>query len=105
MDGELLVAPVLREDSEKDVYLPSGIWHHFRSSNGSTPVVRGPITLTGSAKLEEIPVFVVAGTIVTLASLVQYTDALPDGPLEVRIYGGADATFKLFQDDGATFAY
>eukprot|EP00930_Biecheleria_cincta_P049880 TRINITY_DN35084_c0_g1_i1.p1 TRINITY_DN35084_c0_g1~~TRINITY_DN35084_c0_g1_i1.p1 ORF type:complete len:803 (+),score=70.30 TRINITY_DN35084_c0_g1_i1:184-2592(+) len=101
MDGELLVAPVLSENSEKLVHLPSGSWFPLE---GGAPVV-GPTVMRGAARLDEIPVFAPAGSIVVLAPLVQYTDALPGGPLEVRIFRGKDATFELFEDDGESLAY
>jgi len=101
MDGELLVAPILSETSEKRVHLPSGSWFPLE---GGTPLV-GPTLVRGAARLDEIPVFAPAGSIIVLAPLVQYTDALPGGPLEVRIFRGKDATFELFEDDGESLAY
>ena len=37
--------------------------------------------------------------------MLQHTDALPGGPLEVLVYGGADGAFVLVEDDGETTAY
>merc|ERR1711879_849379 len=45
------------------------------------------------------------GTIVTLAPVIQYSDALPGGPLEVQVYMGANGEFTLAEDDGETKAY
>ena len=36
---------------------------------------------------------------------LQYTDQLPGGALQLHIYGGADGTFTLVEDDGETEAY
>merc|ERR1711972_1276291 len=33
------------------------------------------------------------------------TDLLPGGPLEVQVYGGADGSFKLVEDDGESIDY
>merc|ERR1712060_341150 len=108
-DGELLVAPVLRQDSVKEIYLPQGTWFPFdgSSNNGSSgsPAIVGPDFISGHARYEEIPVFAPAGCIVLLAPVVQYTEALPGGPLEVRIYPGKDASFSLYEDDGETLYY
>lgn len=101
MDGELLVAPVLNNESQKHVYLPTGTW--FPLEGGAA--VNGPKEVRGVAKLDEIPVFAPAGSIVVLAPQVQYTDSLPGGPLEVRVFQGQDATFELFEDDGESQAY
>jgi alpha-glucosidase len=100
-DGDLLVAPILSEDNNKQIYLPKGTWYNF---NGST-VTSGPKNVSGSASVNEIPVFVRPGAIVPLAPVIQSTDALPGGPLEVQIYSGADGSFVLVEDDGETTAY
>merc|ERR1712216_54635 len=58
-----------------------------------------------TAELTKIPLFVRPGTVVPLAPVVQHTQALPGGPLEVHVYSGADGSFKLVEDDGETTAY
>jgi len=106
MDGEILVAPVVDSNSMRKVILPNGTWHMFDADgNVAPPALSGPTLLGGRAFKSEIPAFVLAGTIVPLAPVVQHTDALPGGPLEVRVYGGADAKFELVEDDGHTVEY
>jgi len=101
MDGSLMVAPVLREDSHREVYLPAGKWYHFNS----TSAVDGEVHLGGHAEEDEIPLFVRAGTVLPLAPVVQSTDELPGGPLEIQIYSGADGSFDLVEDDGESVNY
>jgi alpha-glucosidase len=116
MDGDaVLVAPVLREDNSTVVYFPQlprgggglhperrGVWFDWCNSSFH----QGPLnlTITGAA-LDEVPRYVRSGSIVPLAPVVQYTDALPGGPLQLHIYSGADAEFVLVEDDGETDAY
>ena len=38
-------------------------------------------------------------------SVIQHTDDLPGGPLDLQIYPGANGTFTLAEDDGETTAY
>lgn len=102
LDGELLVAPVLQQQSKKDIYLPQGLWYHFNSSTATTV---GPMHITGTASLEEIPAFVRPGSIVPLAPVIQHSGALPGGPLEIQVYSGANTSFELVEDDGETIAY
>jgi alpha-glucosidase (family GH31 glycosyl hydrolase) len=45
-----------------------------------------------------------AGSIVLLGVEVKSADE-PQPLSEVRVYPGADASFGLYQDDGATYAY
>jgi alpha-glucosidase len=101
MDGDLLVAPVMRDDSVKQAYLPAGMWYPFQGG----AALAGPITSEGVAKYEEIPAFAPAGSIIPLAPVVQYTEALPGGALEVRVFPGKDAAFRLFEDDGTSLDY
>ena len=107
MDGDsLLAAPVLNEDNSTAVYLPAGSWFAFGDSSGATKPLAGPLNLTLSSQpLDAMPLYARSGSIVPLAPVVQRTDLLPGGPLEVRVYGGADASFAMVEDDGETDAY
>jgi alpha-glucosidase len=98
LDGDLLVAPVMSNTSEYSVYLPGGTWYEF---NGNATYA-GPVHLGGTAEIDEIPVFVRAGSLVVLAPVVPDTASLPGGPLQLQIYGGSDANFTLVEDDGET---
>mmetsp|Transcript_41321 Transcript_41321/g.108534 ORF Transcript_41321/g.108534 Transcript_41321/m.108534 type:complete len:735 (-) Transcript_41321:84-2288(-) len=102
MDGDILVAPVLTEDSQMEVVLPEGQWYPFP---GGGPAVHGPTKLSGLANASDIPAFVAAGSVVPLGPVVQHTGALPGGPLEVLVFPGADGSFELIDDDGETTAY
>ena len=55
--------------------------------------------------LETLPVYVRAGSILPMQPLVQSTDEVPNGPLELRVYPGAQCEGSLYLDDGHTFAY
>lgn len=103
LDGDLLVSAVLREDNQKQIHLPKGTWFAFNKSS----ITNGPTSISGTAELDEVPVFVRAGSIVPLAPVIQYTGALPGGPLQVQIYAGENSreSFVLVEDDGETMAY
>ena len=58
-----------------------------------------------TAPLDAIPVYVRAGTILTLGPVVQNTNELPGGPLDVQVYAEKDADFTLVEDDGLTYGY
>ena len=52
-----------------------------------------------------MPLYVRAGAIVPMQSVVQNTGETPDGPLQLHIYPGEDCRGSLYQDDGHSFAY
>ena len=55
--------------------------------------------------LDTMPVYVRGGSIVPLQPLVQSTDEVPRGPLELDVYPGPNCRGALYLDDGHTFAY
>jgi alpha-glucosidase len=97
----LMAAPVLESGGHRSVYLPDDTWYLFDSNTRFA----GPRTMDVAAALDEIPVYVRAGTILPLAPVLQHTDQLPGGPLELQIYPGKNASFTLVEDDGLTTAY
>ena len=52
-----------------------------------------------------MPLYVREGSIVPLGPVKQFTGEKVDEPLSVSIYPGADASFLLYEDDGASFNY
>jgi alpha-glucosidase len=102
MGPGLMAAPILEQNSQtRSVYLPGDAWFRF----GTATKLDGGQTIDVTAKLDETPVYVRAGTILPLGPVVQNTNLLPGGPLEVDVYPGHDATFALVEDDGETTAY
>jgi alpha-glucosidase len=55
--------------------------------------------------LAELPVYVRGGSIIPFQPLVQSTSEKPNGPLELRVYPGANCSGSIYQDDGVSFAY
>ena len=101
MGSSLMAAPLLQPGGRRSVYLPIGTWYVF----GTNATVAGGQTIEVAAGLDDIPVFVKAGSILPLGPVVQHTSELPGGPLELQIYPGRDATFTLAEDDGKTTGY
>ena len=99
---DFLVAPVTTEmvDAES-VKFPPGDWYDFWNGEKHNSAA----TLRLHPKLEEMPLYVRAGAIVPMQAVVQSTQEVPAGPLELRVYPGADCRGTLYQDDGHTFAY
>jgi alpha-glucosidase/alpha-D-xyloside xylohydrolase len=98
----LLVAPVSEQGAtNRQVYLPAGCdWYDFWTNEK----LRGGETVTATAPIDTIPLFVRAGSIIPLGSPVLDADQ-PQTIASVRVYPGASADFTLYSDDGQTYAY
>jgi alpha-D-xyloside xylohydrolase len=100
---ELMVAPVTAYGArERKVYMPKGAsWYDFDTGK----LYKGGETATVPAPVKRIPVFVRAGAIVPMGPVTQYVDEMPDAPITLKIYTGADGKFSLYEDDGVTNGY
>ena len=98
----ILVAPMFAGDSSWKVVLPQGKWFDFYTGEFAGEGA----TITVSAPLDQMPLFVKDGGIVPMMaavnSLRQQRGALA---LEVRHYGTREANYALYDDDGETFDY
>jgi alpha-D-xyloside xylohydrolase len=99
----LLVNPVLQSDAtRRSLYLPDApVWYDFWTG-ASQP---GSREIDAEAPLDRIPLYVRAGSILPLGPEIEYADEKPTGPIELRIYTGADGEFVLYQDAGDGYDY
>lgn len=97
-----LVAPVYEPGkTTRDVYLPAGaewvdFWTGQRHCGGQT--IRVP------APLDTLPLFLRAGSLVPTGEVVDHL-GIPQKDLQVLVAEGANAEFRLYRDDGRTYAY
>ena len=98
---DLLVAPKVDEKvGPYEVKLPFGIWYDFwtgQEVKGTSQSIDPP--------LEILPVYVRGGAILPEQPVVENTDEVPEGPLQISVYPGPDCHGSLYQDDGNTLAY
>ena len=69
------------------------------------PLRGGNQEVDADAPLDRIPHYVRAGSILPLGPEIEYADRKPAGPIELRIYPGADGEFELYQDAGDGYDY
>lgn len=107
--SELMVAPITQPmDTEARLasvtaWLPEGTW--FDCCNGLRIEGNRKIALWRS--LSQMPVLAKAGAILPLTGELESRQngvELPQS-LEIRVFGGADGDFALYEDDGETMAY
>lgn len=111
----LLVAPVTEPmyvdndkrfhadaDARKLVYLPKGNdWYEYFSSER----LEGGSVHNRTVAIDEIPLYVRAGSILPIGPDVQYTSEKKWDNLTLRVYPGADADFTLYEDEGDNYNY
>lgn len=97
----MLVCPVTDPGATtRDVYLPQGCdWYDFWSGEKH----RGGERIIADAPIDKIPVFVRAGSIITMGQEVQHSAEQRDKAIDIVIYPGADATFTLYDDEGDNY--
>jgi len=83
------------------VYFPKATWYALDTNKTRAGGASADIT----AAWDETPVYVRAGTILPLGPVIQHTDDLPGGALDLQVYPGRNASYTLTEDDGQTTAY
>lgn len=99
----LMVNPVTKAGAtDRRVYLPGGAsWYDFWTGTSQ----RGGRTVTAIANLEDLPLYVRAGSIIPMGPELQWASEKPGDPIELRIYPDEDGDFTLYEDDGSSYAY
>ncbi len=99
---DILVAPVVEKGAtQRKLYLPRGGWYDFWTNERH----EGGREITRGVDLGTLPLYVRAGAIVPMGPVRQYTAEKVDGPLEIRVYPGANGNFLLYEDDGSSFDF
>lgn len=98
-----MVAPVTEYKAEtKDVYFPDGaLWYDMY--DGRT--IEGGHWENVALTYSRMPLYVRAGSIVSVGEPVQWSGENPSGPVDLYVYTGADGSFTLYEDNGLDYAY
>lgn len=89
------------EKREKNMYFPRGQWYNFWTNE----VIEGGKSISVKAELNEIPMFVKAGSILPMGPKIQYATQESDEPLRIKVYPGKDADYTLYLDDNESYDY
>ena len=98
-----LVAPVTEPDvKEWKIYLPKEAeWYDFWTGEKYT----GGQAVNKETPIDIIPLFVKAGSILPFGPEVQFATEKKWDNLEIRIYGGANGEFTLYEDENDNYNY
>jgi len=99
----LLVNPVCEyKQTQRAMYLPeSAGWYDLYSGKWYA----GGQKIIAAAPYERMPLFVKAGSILPFGPDLQYTTEKQPDTITLNIYTGADASFNLYEDEGANYNY
>jgi hypothetical protein len=103
----LIAAPVARERAKdtglaaQTVWLPAGTWIEWFSGARFD----GPRTIDRSFSLEEIPIYVKAGSIVPMQPPMRRSDERPVDPLILTVFPGAGGSTRVYEDQGDSTGY
>jgi alpha-D-xyloside xylohydrolase len=90
------------DDKNISVYLPKHTrWYDFWSGTS----VMGGRTIQISPPIDQIPLFIPAGSIIPVGPDIQYANQRTDEPVELRVYPGKNAEFTFYDDEGDTYNY
>jgi len=85
----------------RQLYLPPTKWYDFWTGSE----LEGGRSVTAIAPLEQMPLYVRAGSILPLGPDQEWATEKPEDPIEIRIYPGADGDFVLYEDENDNYNY
>jgi len=98
---DLLFAPLIAGQSQRDVYFPAGDWYQYQTGT----CYPGGMTHSISADLETVLLFVRGGATIPWAQPVEFVDQNTIFSILPRGYGVDPRPAMLFEDDGISFAF
>ena len=99
----IMVCPVTDYKARsRSVYLPKGSdWYGLQTGT----FLEGGQNIDADAPYSDIPLYVKAGAIVPFGPELQYTSEMPEDPIRLMVYTGADGQFTLYEDEGINYNY
>jgi len=84
------------------VYLPEGtVWYDFWTNDK----IKGGQEIVKATTIDEIPLYIKAGSIMPFGPQVQYATEKKWDNLEIRVYPGANGEFTLYEDENDNYNY
>jgi alpha-D-xyloside xylohydrolase len=97
-----LVNPVTEPaTTTRQLYLPQARWYDFWTG----APMDGGRAINAATSLDQIPLYIRAGSIIPLGPEMQWSTEKPEDPIELRVYPGADGDFTLYEDENDNYNY
>ncbi|HEY3329063.1 MAG TPA: TIM-barrel domain-containing protein [Capsulimonadaceae bacterium] len=99
----LLVCPVTHAGAiSRSVYLPEGAgWTNFWTG----AKFQGGQSITASAPIDKIPLYIKDGAILPLGPSLQYVAEKAADPIDLKVCAGANSDLLLYEDEGSNNDY
>jgi len=101
-NGSKSQAVTFTQAKSTKVYLPEGTaWYDFWTNEK----INGGQEIEKATTIDEIPLYIKAGSIITFGPKVQFATEKKWDALEIRVYPGANGEFTLYEDENDNYNY
>ncbi len=100
----ILVAPMVSNQNIAKIYLPQGKWYCLYTDQKH----EGSQAHLLETPKDKLPLFVQAGAILPMQSVVQHTQQAPEPTLQLHLYAnpnGQITNYTYYEDDGTTYQH
>ena len=99
----LMACPVSQYKARnRSIYLPEQRgWYNLHTGQH----IDGGQHIVVDAPYERMPVFAPEGSILPVGPEMQWSDEMPADTIDLYIYGGKDAKFQIYEDEGTNYNY
>lgn len=102
VNGTKTQAVTFTQAKSTKVYLPEGTaWYDFWTNEK----MNGGQEIEKATTIDEIPLFIKAGSIIPFGPKVQFATEKKWDTLEIRVYTGANGEFTLYEDENDNYNY
>jgi alpha-D-xyloside xylohydrolase len=89
-------------EKTRKVYLPAATkWYDFWTG----ALLNGGQTIDVPVPMDIMPLYVKAGSIIPMGPEIEYATQKPAAAIELRVYPGADGSFKFYEDENDNYNY
>lgn len=97
----IMAAPTTMDSNSRTVYFPDGIWYDYYTKQQ----YEGGRSYQLSIAIDKLPIFIKAGSIVPVATPVNFVNDKTVFDITCKVFGNGAADFTLFEDDGLSFNF